>query len=126
MSAQLNKRVYAIFAADTTRECDQSAFTETVRKDALGLANPRKIHNMPGVHLFFIGMRLLLFSKKCARLSLMNGSPYLLEDIIFAPQEPLPDQYDVVEIIVLRFMPVALLLRAEGAKWILPKSQLPA
>ena len=56
----------------------------------------------------------------------MNGSSCILEDIIFAPQDALPDQYDVGEIIILRLMPVALLLRAEGAKWILPQNQLPA
>ena len=75
MAAQLKKRVYALFAADTVRTCDQSAFTENKRKAALGLANPRDTRNMPGVHLFYLEMRLLLFSKICARLSLMNGSP---------------------------------------------------
>ena len=70
-------------------------------------------------------MKLLLFSKKCARLGLMNGCICTLVDIIFSEHEQLPGHVEPGDVIPLQYMPTALLLRAEDVEWFLPPSQLP-
>ena len=69
---------------------------------------------------FYIGMRLLLFSKKCVRLGLMNGCVCILEEITLSPGEASQEMFSG-EVQNLRYMPSALLLRAVDVSWILPK-----
>ena len=77
---------------------------------------------MSSVLKLYKGMRLLLYSKKCARLHLMNGCEVSVEDIIFADSEEdeMPTYAAAGRPIFLRYMPVCLLLRAIGAEWTLP------
>ena len=119
------KRLYVVLASDTVRSAEIAMYTENVRTEVLRIANPRKTKQLPGSCLLFYGMRLLLFSKKCARLGLMNGCACVLEDILMHDREVLPSRSEVGEVIPLQFMPTALLLRAEDAKWTLPPEQLP-
>ena len=88
--------------------------------------NLRQVKNLPGTLPLYCGMRLLLYSKECVRLQLMNGCLCRLEDIIFAEEETLPAMVFAGEPVLLEYMPLQLLLRAVDAKWILPDSQLPA
>ena len=55
----------------------------------------------------------------------MNGCACILEDIVMHDREVLPSRSEVDEVIPLQFIPTALLLRAEDAKWTLPPEQLP-
>ena len=112
-------------ASDSVRIAEAELFTDVIRQEVQQIANPRKTHHLPGICLFVIGMRLLLFSKKCVRLGLMNGCVCRLEDIIFSSREDLSMSCRSGEACVLRYMPVALLLRAEGVSWTLPNEQLP-
>ena len=124
-SMQAGKRVYLALAADTVKPGDAVLFTDKVRREVLQIANPRLVHHLPGSCLWYIGMKLLLFSKKCARLGLMNGCICTLVDIIFSEHEQLPGHVEPGDVIPLQYMPTALLLRAEDVEWFLPPSQLP-
>ena len=73
----------------------------------------------------YVGMRLLLCSKECVRLRLMNGTLCELVDIVFADEEALPSSEFAGEPILLEFLPVQLLLRAVDAERVLPRSLLP-
>ena len=70
-------------------------------------------------------MRLLLNSKDCVRLGLMNGCECALLQIIFADEEALPEDAVSGAVYELEYIPIALLLRVEGAAWTLPPEQLP-
>ena len=124
-STRRRKRLYVVLASDTVRSAEIPMYTENVRTEVLRIANPRKTKHLPASCLLFHGMRLLLFSKKCARLGLMSGCACVLEDILMHDREVLPNHSEVGEVIPLQFMPTALLLRAEDAKWTLPPEQLP-
>jgi len=79
-SRRLRKRVYVVLAADTVRSSEASLLTEAIRKRALQIANPRKTQRLPGVCVLHNGMTLLLYSKMCVRLGLMNGCACVLEE----------------------------------------------
>ena len=77
---------------------------------------------MQGTLPCYEGMRLLIYSKDCVRLGLMKGCECVVVAIIFADEEEsLPDVVSAGVPIWLSHMPVSLLLRAEGAPWILPR-----
>ena len=124
-SVRGDKRMYISVASDVVREGDASRLTDEVRKVLLRKHNPRYVKNLPGVSPLYQGQRLLLYVKLCVRLGLVHGCECLLEDIIFADEEELPDWWYAGTPIVLKFLPVRLLLRAVGASWTLPDSQLP-
>ena len=124
-AARHGRRVYVVLASDTPRSVDAEMLTHQMRKALLEIAQPRKTKYLPGQCVFHLGMRLLLFSKKCVRLGLMNGCACELVDIIFSHKEELPIDVRTGEDVVCKYMPIALLLRAEGAQWILPDKQLP-
>jgi hypothetical protein len=105
---------------------DEVFFTDEVRADLLRLTNPHRTHYLSGVLPFYRGMRLLLYSKLCVLLGLVNGAECVLEDIIFAADEELPKTWPLGSPEILKYMPVALLLRAtHGKPWVLPASELP-
>ena len=124
-SRQLGGRVYLTLATDTVKPADAAAFIDGLRREVLQIPQPRVTHHLPGCSLWLFGMKLLLYSKKCARLGLMNGCTCTLVDIIFSEHERLPGHVEVGDVVPLQYMPVALLLRADGAKWVLPPSKLP-
>ena len=70
-------------------------------------------------------MRLVLSSKDCVRLGVMKGCPVILESIVFADDEVLPSIPVAGQPHHLRYMPINLVLRAEGAVWTLPATELP-
>ena len=84
---RLQRRVYVALASDTVKSSQSALFTEAIRREVLQLVKPRDTKYLPGCCCFSIGMKLLLFSKKCVRLSLMNGATCILEDITFAGRE---------------------------------------
>ena len=118
-SMRRRRRLYVVMASDTVQSSQIPMYTENTRTEILRIANPRKTKHWPGSCILFHGMYLLLFSKKCARLGLMNGCASILEDILTHDREVLPSRSEVGEVIPLQFMPTALLLRAEDAKWTL-------
>ena len=124
-AARHGRRVYVVLASDTPRSVDAEMLTHQMRKALLEIAQPRKTKYLPGQCVLHLSMRLLLFSKKCVRLGLMNGCACELVDIIFSRKEELPIDVRTGEDVVCKYMPIALLLRAEGAQWILPHDQLP-
>ena len=123
-SMAAGKRVYLVMAADSVKPVDDVLFTDKVRRDVLQMANSRLIHHLLGIRLFFIGMQLLLFSKKMRTfgfhewLQVHVGRHHLFEN------EQLPHHVEAGDVTLLRFVPTALFLRAEAVKWILPTSQL--
>ena len=70
-------------------------------------------------------MKLLLSSKDCVRFGIVKGCPCIVEEIILADEEILPYQQVAGQPHHLRYMPVSLLLRAEGAAWTLAAGDLP-
>ena len=68
---------------------------------------------------------MLLNSKTCVRFGLMNGCEVIVEGLKLARGEELPDVEGSGTPMLLRYMPEGLLLRAVGAEWMLPPSDLP-
>ena len=64
---------------------------------------------------------LVILSVPCV----FEGCECILEQIIFDDNEILPAVAVAGKPIELEFLPFSLLLRATGAKWVLPRSQLP-
>ena len=64
---------------------------------------------------------LVILSVPCV----FEGCECILEQIIFDDNEILPAVAVAGKPIELEFLPISLLLRATGAKWVLPQSQLP-
>ena len=132
MRASLDKKVrlYVSVATDEAKENTKNAtaFTDVVRDELLRENNLRKVQYLSSILPFYKGMLLLLYSKKCVRLNLMNGCEVSLEDIMFAHSEDddMPNYAAAGSPILLRYMPTCLLLRAIGAKWTLPSSMLPS
>ena len=93
--------------------------TDEVRTILLNMHNLRHTKQLPSTLPLYHGMRLLLYSKECVRLQLMNGCLCELVDTIFADEEALPNAVYAGEPILLEYMPSHLLLRAVGAKWTL-------
>ena len=125
-AARLSRRVYVVLASDSVRSVDAPKLTDDTRVSLLEIAQPCRTRYLPGQCIFHLGMRLLLFSKKCVRLGLMNGCACVLEDIIFSAREELPLHSEEGDDILCKYMPGGLLLRAEGAMCILPPEHLPA
>ena len=71
-------------------------------------------------------MRVLLASKDCVRIDIVKDCPCVVESIVLADDEILPFRLVVGQPHSLQYMPVSLLLRAERAKWILPRGDIPA
>ena len=80
---------------------------------------------MPGTLPLYIGMRLLVHSKDCVRLGIMNGAECILENLIPADEEEIEAVTTAGQPHQLKYMPTAMLLRAVDAAWTLPSSLLP-
>ena len=124
-SITTRKCLYMVTASDHARVSDELVFTKELRSSLFEQCNPRKTSNLPGCLPLHVGMRLLLFSKDCVRLGLMNGCECILENILFAEEEELPSEHLCGDYFQLRWMPLSLLLRVPSAAWILPSNQLP-
>ena len=125
VSAAMSQRLYVSVALDEVAE-GSGRLTDEVRLKLLKMNNLRQVKNLPATLPLFKGMRLLLYSKECVRLQLMNGCLCILEDIIFAEDETLPPAVRAGEPVLLEYLPAYLLLRATDARWMLPKSMLPS
>ena len=104
---------------------DENKLTREVISDLLKRASPDKTKELPSFLPLYIGMRLILSSKDCVRLGVMKGCPVILENIVFADEEVLPSIAVAGRPYQLRYMPISLVLRAEGAVWTLPATELP-
>ena len=100
---------------------------QQVREELQAIVRPHDVQHLPGLCLLYIGMRVLLYSKDCIRLGLMNGCECEVEHIVFADEEHIPDDGDLVagRAHRLQYMPTALLLRSVDAPWQLPVGNLP-
>jgi hypothetical protein len=78
--------LYVSVACDEVHE-GAGALTDEVRALFLKKNNLRQVKNLPGTLPLYRGMRVLLYSKECVRLQLMNGCLCHVEDIIFAEEE---------------------------------------
>ena len=124
-SSEKGVPLYIVCAADSVRDGDRGRYTDAVKERILRIPNLRDTQNRPGFLPLFEGMRVLLFSKDCVRLGLMRGCECSVEAIKVAPQEQLPPATRLGEPLRLRYLPEGLVLRALGAEWTLPESQLP-
>lgn len=124
-SIRLGTRLYVSTACDEVTDRKEILFTDAVRRDLLERANLHRVKKHPGILLLYRGMRLLLYSKLCVRFLLMSGCEYILEDLTFAVEELLPPMVFAGTPIAVNYMPSQLLLRAVGAQWRLPATQLP-
>lgn len=124
-SCRRNTRLYLSVASDVVRDGNATQLTDEVRRALLEIHNPRDVKHLPGVLVLYRTMRLLLYRKICVRLGLVHGAECVLEDIVFAEEEDLPEWCYAGTPIVLSFLPVRLLLRAVDVPWVLPASQLP-
>ena len=80
------KRLYVSVASDDVAAGGQQ-LTDELRTLLFKRCNLRQVQNLPSALPLFRGIRLLLYSKECVRLGLMNGCLCELEDIIFAEEE---------------------------------------
>ena len=99
------------------KTADADYFTEAMRTELLQLTNPRLLKHLSSFLPLYLGMRLLLCSKDCVRFGLMNGCECILEHIVFADEETLPEEVVAGDPVMLQYMPVSLILRAVDAPW---------
>ncbi len=97
-----------------------------MREALLKRVNPEMTKGLPSFLPLHRGMRLLLSSKDCVRFGLVKGCTCILQDIVLADQEDLPYNLVAGHPHQRTFMPASLLIRAEGALWTLPSTELPA
>ena len=71
-----------VVVADCPRAEDSSHWNDAAREELQRRANPRATKHLPSFLPLHVGMRLLLFSKDCVRLGLMNGCECVLEHIV--------------------------------------------
>ena len=124
-TTRLGLPLYVSIAADEVKEKGGEVLTDSVRRELLEKSNLRYVKNVPSTLPLYRGMRYLICSKLCVRLSLVNGCVCILEYILFAEEEDLPAFVHAGSPVLLQYMPTRLLLRAVDAKWTLPASQLP-
>ena len=118
--------LYIVQARDeVVRTDDATKLTAQLRASLLQRVNPDDTSGLPSFLPLYRGMRLLLSSKDCVRLGIVKGCPCILEAIVFADDENLPYEHVAGQPHHLRYMPVTLLLRAEGAAWSLARDDLP-
>jgi len=122
----LDVPVFVMKALDVAKADEEHLFTEHLRNQLLDNPTLRDTQHTPGILPLFPGMRLILTSKDCVHLGLMHGCELLLEEILCAPAEILPQRFVAGAIHELEYLPTALLLRAVGAGWSLPADLLPA
>ena len=80
--AAASQTLYVSVACDDLVE-GPARLTDDVREILLKRNNLRLVKNLPATLPLYRGMRLLLYSKLCVRLQLMNGCLCILEDIFF-------------------------------------------
>ena len=96
-----------------------------MHKELLAKNSPKDTKELPSILPFYEGMSLALYSKDCVRFGLMKPCECILEHIVFAPEEEIPEHALTGEPLVLKYMPVSLLLRAKEAIWSLSAQCLP-
>ena len=111
---------------DVVHGKDEAKFTSAMRSELLRRASPEQTKSLPSFLLLYVGMRLLLSSNDCVRIGIVKGCPCVAESVVLADDEIIPPRLLAGQPHCLVYMPVSLLLRAENAKWILPRSELPA
>ena len=89
-SSRLSTPLYVSVACDVCPGNKNATLTNAMRETLLRQSNLHKIKNLPSTLPLYRSMRLLLYSKECARLLLMNGCVCILEDILFNENEDLP------------------------------------
>ena len=126
-SRQLQVPLYLVQAHDeAVRQEDRERLTPLLRAELLRRVNPDSTKALPSFLPLYIGMRVILASKDCARIGIMKGWPCVIGDIILPGDEILPDRAMCGDMHTLKYLPVSLLLYAEGAQWVLPRSDLPS
>ena len=125
-SRRLKTPLYVIQCQDVaTHAEDAHKLTDEVRGDLLRRVNPEHTQRLPSFLPLYRGMRLLLSSNVCVRLGVMKGCPVILRDIVFAKDEVLPPDHVAGHAHHLKFMPLTLVLQAEGVDWVLPHDEQP-
>ena len=117
--------VFVVKALDVARRDEAHLFTEHWHNHLLDNADLSFTKRTPGILPLFRGMHLLVNSKDCVQLGLVNGCEVILEQIILADAEALPESLVAGAVYELEYLPVALLVRAVGVQWSLPEEQLP-
>jgi len=125
-SSKLGTPLYVVTANDeAVYPEDRVKMVDAVRRELFERVNPEKTKQLPSFLPLYVGMRLLLSSKDCVRFGIMKGCPCILRDIVFADGEVLPSAHVAGHAHSLTFMPVSLILQAEGVEWTLPATELP-
>ena len=125
-SLRLRTQLFMVQAKDEeTHPAEQSRLTPPILADLLRRVSPEQTQGLPSFLPLYRGMRLLLSSKECVRLGLVKGCPVVVKDIVLSDDELLPFDLVAGQPHSLQYMPNALLLQAEGAKWTLPAAELP-
>ena len=126
-SRQKGLPLYVVQAPDEpVKEKERPLLTAEVRRELLRRATPELTQSLQGFLPLVQGMRLVLSSKDCVRFGIMKGCPCLLREIVFADNEVLPPEHLAGQPHHLAYMPISLVLQAEGAEWTLPSTELPA
>ena len=124
-ASRLGVPVFVVKALDVAKQEEAHLFTEQWHTKLLDNADLSFCKRTPGILALYHGMDLVLNSKDCVRFGLMNGCECRLEQILFADTEQLPEDPVAGAVYELEYLPVALLLRANGAAWTLPPDLLP-
>ena len=125
-SRKLGVPLYIVQAKDEAVYTeDRLKLTDAVRRELLERVNPEKTKHLPSFLPLHVGMKLLLSSKDCVRFGIVKGCPCILRDLVFTDDEVLPSSHVAGHAHQLTFMPVSLILQAEGVQWTLPETELP-
>ena len=122
---RLQQPLYVAVASDHVRGTLSGNLSNDLRTKIFSRTNYNQTECMPGALLLYIGMSLLIFDKICVSLGLVKGCECILEHIYFSTLENTEAHEGKENPIFLSHLPRGLLLRAHGAKWVLPEEKLP-
>ena len=85
--------LYVVQAHDeATRASDEKKMLPHVRADLLKRVNPEQNAGIPGFLPLYVGMRLTLLSNDCVRFSLVKGCTCVVQQIVLAEGESVPEK----------------------------------
>ena len=81
--------------------------------------------NTPSLLMLYEGARMLMEGKDCRQLGLMNDAEVVIEKIILNPAEANGDAREIhPNVMQLKYMPDAVIVRVPDVSWILPRELL--
>ena len=141
LARQESATVYTLAAHDRVFGAEPAS-SERIKEELQQNCTLRATGGLESILLLYVGARMLLHGKDCAMLGLMNGAEVEILAVALSAEDKFQhehnpemkhDQFKLCQsnnnesrVVPLKHMPEYLLVRALGAKWILPSDMLPA